>query len=97
MALVPFGYRIEGSRLVIDDQAATVVVRIFAEFTRPYFHTGLSEIADALNVDDIPTQRGGMWHASTMRYILRNQVYGEEPLANISRGRYARCKAGWPV
>ncbi len=72
MALVPFGYRIEGSRLVIDDRATAVVVRIFAEFTRPYFNTGLSEIAEALNVDDIPTQRGAMWHASARRYILRN-------------------------
>ena len=49
--------------------------RIFDEFTRPYIRAGLSEIAAALNVDGVPTQRGGRWYASTIKYVLSNPVY----------------------
>lgn len=93
MARVPFGYRIEGDDQVIDAEAAAVVVRIFSEFCRPHFHTGLSEIAHDLNVDGVPTQRGGKWHASTVRYILGNQVYAEAPHAIISRGAYDQAQS----
>ena len=92
MARVPFGYQIEGGDLVIDAEAAAVVQRIFDEFTRPYIRAGLSEIADGLNADGIPTQRGGRWHASTVRYILGNQVYADEPRAIISRGTYDQAQ-----
>ena len=92
MARVPFGYKIEGGHQVIDAEQAAVVVRIFSEFCRPHFHTGLSEIAHDLNVDGVPTQRGGKWHASTVRYILRNQVYAEAPHAIISRGAYDQAQ-----
>ena len=93
MARVPFGYRIEGSQLVIDADAAAIVQRIFAEFTRPHFHTGLSEIAHDLNVDAVPTQRGGKWHASTVRYILGNQVYADGPTAIVSRDAFDRAQS----
>ena len=92
MARVPFGYEIEGSRLVINEDEAAVVRRIFAEFTRPYFHTGLSEIAADLNADGIPTQRGGRWFASTVRYILGNAVYAEELHAIITHGTYQQAQ-----
>ena len=59
-----------------------MVRRIFSEFTRPYVHTGLTEIAAGLNVDAIPSQHGGKWHASTLKYLLGNVRYvaivGEE-------------------
>ena len=84
MARVPFGYKIEGGHQVIDDQAAAVVQRIFSEFCRPHFHTGLSEIAP---------QRGGKWHASTVRYILGNQVYAGAPHAIVSRGVYDQSQS----
>ena len=68
--------------------------RIFTEFTRPYSHAGLTEIARALNVDGIPTQRGGKWHASTVRYILANAGYvcGAQP-AIISQEVYDQAQA----
>ena len=75
MARVPFGYRQESDQRAIDDEQAAVIVRIFAEFTRLYAHAGLTEIAAGLNVDAIPTQRGGKWHASTVKYILGNAGY----------------------
>ena len=93
MARVPFGYRIEGSQLVIDADAAAIVQRIFAEFTRPHFHTGLSEIAHDLNVDAVPTQRGGKWHASTIKYILANATYAKEPHALISRATFDQAQS----
>lgn len=93
MARVPFGYRDEGHRLVIDDQDAAIVQRIFAEFTRLHYHAGLSEIADGLNVDEVPTQRGGRWYASTVRYILSNQVYADEPHAIVSRATFDQAQS----
>ena len=93
MARVPYGYKIEGGHQVIDVDAAAIVERIFAEFTRAYFRAGLSEIAEGLNVDGVPTQRGGKWHASTVRYILGNQVYAEAPHAIISRGAYDQAQS----
>ena len=92
MARFPLGYRLEGSRLVINEDEAAVVQRIFAEFTRPYIRAGLSEIANGLNVDGIPTQRGGRWYASTVRYILANAIYAEEWHAIISRGTYDQAQ-----
>ena len=92
MARVPFGYRIEGDQMVINEDEAAVVQRIFDEFTRPYFHIGLSEIAHGLNTDEIATQRGGKWHASTVRYILGNSIYADEPRAIITRGTYQQAQ-----
>ena len=70
MARVAFGYRRQGDEWLLDEQAAAVVQRIFDEFTRPCIRAGLSEIAEALNVDEILTQRGGRWHASTVRFVF---------------------------
>ena len=93
MARVPFGFKQEGSGLVIDAEQAVIVARIFSEFCRPHFHTGLSEIAHDLNVDEVPTQRpGGKWYASTVRYILTNATYADEPTAIISRGAYDQAQ-----
>ena len=58
-----------------DPDAVAIVQRIFAEFTRLYARATLSEIAAGLNTDEVATQRGGKWHASTVRYILRNRRY----------------------
>ena len=94
MARVPFGFKQEGSGLVIDAEQAVIVQRIFSEFCRPYIRAGLSEIAAALNLDEVPTQRpGGKWYASTVRYILGNQVYAEQPGAIVSRGAYERAQS----
>ena len=93
MARVPFGYRQEGATWAIDGDQAAVVRRIFAEFTRLYAHAGLTEIAAGLNVDAIPTQRGGKWHASTVRYVLSNATYATEPHAIISRAAYDQAQS----
>ena len=58
-----------------DVDEAAIVRRIFAEFCHPYAHATLSEIARALNTDEVATRRGGQWYASTVRYILCNAAY----------------------
>lgn len=57
----------------ISDQ--DVIRRIFYEFATGYRRVTLSEIATGLNLDSIPTARGGSWHPSTVRYVLSNSVY----------------------
>ena len=37
-----------------------------------------SQIAEHLNSNRVPTKRGGRWHASTIRYIVRNDLYAEK-------------------
>ena len=86
-ARIPYGYTYDGATWTIDTDQAATVRYIFSEFNSPYHHTGLGEIAQALNNDGVPTQRGGKWYASTVRYILSNGHYaglvqydGQEPV-----------------
>ena len=78
--------------MVINEDEAAVVRRVFDEFTRPYIRAGLSEIATGLNVDGIPTQRGGHWFASTVKYLLSNSIYADEPRAIITRGTFDQAQ-----
>lgn len=75
MARIPYGYTLQGGSWVLEPEQAAAVARIFQEFGDPYRHTALSEIAAGLNVDQVATQRGGRWFASTVKYILRNECY----------------------
>ena len=93
VARVPYGYKQQGSGLVIDAEQAAIVQRIFQEFTRAYIRAGLTEIAEGLTVDEVPTQRGRKWHASTIKYLLANQVYAEQPGAIVSREVYDRAQS----
>jgi site-specific DNA recombinase len=85
---LPFGYRPEplvdsvgkslGSEIVIDDEAAATVRRIFTLWA-----DGVSreEIAHTLNREGVPSPRAGSrhkrfgWGASSIAAILRNQKY----------------------
>ena len=97
MARVPLGYRQEGDEWAIEDEQAAVVRRIFAEFMHMYAPAGLTKIAHALNVDRIPTQRGGQWHVSTVKYIRGNACYDGGDTLLLSTGNCTfRRKAGWP-
>lgn len=85
---VPFGYNhVDGDGFAINTDEAAIVRRIFSEFNAPYNRSGLQDIAKGLNGDELPTQRGGKWYASTVRYILSNGFYaglmqydGQEPV-----------------
>ena len=70
----PLGYVREGDRLHPDNAELATVARIHDLADAG---TSLAAIARQLNADAVPTKRGGRWHASTVRYILRNVLYAE--------------------
>ena len=52
-----------------------------------------------MNVDDVPTQRGGKWHASTVRYILTNDGYADlvgQEAFEAAQERLQRLRPGPP-
>lgn len=85
---VPFGFttlaesdgsgRQVGQRIVIDENDAPIVVRIFMEYRDD---GALHRIARNLNRDGVPSPRAGTrhkrfgWGASTIRAILHNEKY----------------------
>ena len=83
-----------------DPAAVAVVRRIFTEFTELYAHATLNEVAAGLNTDGIPTARGGKaWYASTVRYVLRNDVYAAllgRATFYAAQSRLARVHSGPP-
>jgi DNA invertase Pin-like site-specific DNA recombinase len=70
---VPFGYDRSGDRLVPNRVELRVVSQI-----REFWSGGqsLSAIARDLNDRGVRTKQGGRWHASTIRYLVRNELYG---------------------
>lgn len=68
----PLGYRRdrEGG-LQVEPAEAEVVRRIYAMREK----MTLQEIADALNLGEVPTKRGGKWYPATVRYVLDNPKY----------------------
>lgn len=75
-AFEPYGYRYnsENATLVIDQDEALVVQRVFEDYTT--LRCSLSGLARDLTAEGIPTRRGaGEWHRQTIRQILSNPVY----------------------
>jgi site-specific DNA recombinase len=66
------GYKAEGKGLIIDERTAETVRLIFD--MRAEGKT-LEAIAQALRERQIPTSRGGKWHARTVKYVLDNPLY----------------------
>jgi site-specific DNA recombinase len=74
----PYGYgRDEAGRLVINDETAAIVRRIFRLRAE---QRGIAEIGRALEASGAKSPRGGpSWSHSTIAQILRNRVYlGEQ-------------------
>lgn len=70
---IPYGYRrADDRRLEPDPDEAKVVRRIYR--LRRDDHS-LRAIATRLNDRGIPSPSGGNWRASTVRYLLNNEVY----------------------
>ncbi len=68
----PYGYSREGTALRPHRAELATVARI-RELSAD--GASLSGIARRLNADAVPTKRGGRWYASTVRYLLRNDLY----------------------
>ena len=73
--IIPYGYRRVNSEWQIEEDAAATVRRVFVDFCDVWRRPSLSEIARDLNTDGLRTARGAEWHASTLRYLLRNDTY----------------------
>ena len=76
------GYKIEDGRLVINEEEAAIVRRIFREYAdgRSY-----REIIDGLNADGLKTKRGQPFGSNSLHDLLHNEkyigtlVYGQKP------------------
>lgn len=68
----PIGYRFKDGELVIDEEKADIVRRIYSEYLsgRP-----MRSIAQRLNDDGIRTLYGKTFENRTVEYILRNPLY----------------------
>ena len=68
----PLGYQRQGALLVEDPSEMLTIQLIHATAAAG---GGLRQSAALLNAQHVPTKRGGRWYASTIRYILGNDLY----------------------
>ena len=67
----PYGYRLENGSLVIVEEEAIIVVRIFDMYLAG---KGMGQIAAILNREGVYS-REGKWNTTHIRYILSNEKY----------------------
>ncbi len=77
----PFGFERVGNDLRINEQEIAIILQV-----KVWRESGwsLGKIAKELNQRGVPTKQGKRWYASTIRYLLRNELYEGEP-ANPER------------
>ena len=75
-ARVPLGYVRRGEVLEPDTAELRTVQRIQAWSKKGW---SMNRIARHLNSKRVPTKRGGSWYASTVRYVLNNDLYQRHP------------------
>lgn len=97
----PYGYEWNGEEMVINQEQAQVVRRIFAETLSG---KGSDAIAAGLNADEIPAQKGMHWSSTTirgcwrmknipaMRFFKRLSPMG----SSIAIGTWAKRNSIWP-
>lgn len=68
----PFGYKVEDGFLVIDEDKASVVKRIFTEYASG---RKTVDIISDLNNEERLSPRGNGWRHDTMIYILKQRAY----------------------
>ena len=68
----PYGFRRDGMRLVLDPEEQEIVHMIL---TLRDEGCSLRSIAGQLTEAGIPAKNGGVWYASTVSYILTNDLY----------------------
>ncbi|HXM56320.1 MAG TPA: recombinase family protein, partial [Candidatus Dormibacteraeota bacterium] len=97
---VPAGYRWEGTgrgrKLVIDDQVAPLVRRVFEEYAAGKYST--RDIARRLNAEGavLPRFAGG-WRADTVAQLLGNVAYIGKTYANRTHREGPLLDALWPA
>jgi site-specific DNA recombinase len=72
------GYDKIDGKLVINEEQATIVHRIYREFLDGY---SVSQIASHLTTDGIPSEQGNIvWNLSSVKQILTNEKYTGDTL-----------------
>ena len=71
----PFGYKIEGGRLVIHPEEKTWVVHIFCQYNGG---ASFQEIADEMNAAGFPYEQGKDWNKNMISRILSDCRYAGE-------------------
>lgn len=70
----PYGYKNVGGRLIVDEDSAWIIRRIFDLYLNDGF--GARKICDYLNDNNIPTAMGkGRWRIARVCQILQNPAY----------------------
>jgi DNA invertase Pin-like site-specific DNA recombinase len=70
----PYGFDRQGDGLVANVSEQTIVQQVQQWHQQGH---SLRDIAARLMAAGVPTKRGGQWYACTVRYLLRNELYGE--------------------
>lgn len=69
----PYGYTLENSELVVNEEEAVIVRRIFEMYLSGL---GKQRIANILNEEKVPLKYGNKkWYVTTIKYILSNERY----------------------
>lgn len=68
----PYGFNRTGGRLVQNNSEQAVIGTIQS---RRAAGASLRAIADELNAGGVPTKTGAKWHASTVKYLLDNDLH----------------------
>lgn len=86
--------------LTINEQEAAVVRKIFEWYTQDGL--GMASIAKKLNAEGVLTKRGCQWTETTIRRILKNELYigkiinGKSEVADFLTGqRTAKARSEW--
>ncbi|MCM3271126.1 recombinase family protein [Paenibacillus elgii] len=97
----PLGYRVENKKLVIVEEEAVIIRRIFDLFLGGY---GTLRIAKILNEEGIKTRNGNRFGKSRINYILRNEaykgwiIYGKRMNADVTLNQsLKRDKSEWTI
>ncbi|MFI3326645.1 MAG: recombinase family protein [Clostridia bacterium] len=68
-----YGYKLENKQLVVNEEEAQIVRRIFSEYLSG---NGTREISRNLSIENIPTKTGKeRWERRSVSYILKNEKY----------------------
>lgn len=67
----PYGFRIENSTLIINEEEAKVVRLIYEKYAEGY---GMNKVAQFLNEHNIRTRAGGLWYRSSIKTILESEA-----------------------
>ena len=69
---IPYGYNYENSKLIINDNEASQVKKIFKLYLDGY---SMKKISGMLNEKKIPTKQNKNWGSQTISTILKNPLY----------------------